>query len=355
MTFSSAHYVPVLKVKRGEKAAIGAIDPRLRSWVTPLLEIVQFNRESKKTLEKHLDTAFNGLAANVQGYARCFLDTRELAPEGAEAATAVFRRASTEGLVFTPVTGISRPHDVEATLRHRTHGLAIRLTVEELKAGRIGLRLMAFLGDHQLSPGEVDLIVDLGVLSTMVAEGVSALTEHFLAGIPNHSGWRTLTVSGCGFPKSMAGVQRLDLAQIERVEWTAWRDYLYLNRHNLNRLPTFSDCGIQNSEGVEGFDPVKMKASAAVRYALPDDWLLIKGESTKVRLAKEQFPDLARRLVYEDLRHHFAGPGHCSGCAGMQQAADGLPKLGSPEAWRRLGTIHHITRAVEGLAALSWP
>ena len=112
---------------------------------------------------------------------------------------------------------------------------------------------------------------------------------------------------------------------------------------------------IQHSSGVEGFDPRTMSVSAAVRYALGDDWLLIKGVSTKARPAKEQFKDLADRLVYGDLSSHFAGEQHCLGCAQIKRAAEGGTGLGSPGKWRFLGTVHHLTRAVEALAALPWP
>lgn len=98
-----------------------------------------------------------------------------------------------------------------------------------------------------------------------------------------------------------------------------------------------------------------MQVSAAIRYALPEHWLLIKGESTRRLPPSQQFPDLASKLVYGELGGDFAGPDHCSGCASMKAAADGAPKLGSPEAWRRLGTIHHLTTVIEGLTALPWP
>ena len=120
-------------------------------------------------------------------------------------------------------------------------------------------------------------------------------------------------------------------------------------------MPAYSDCGIQHPKGVEGFNPQTMAASAAIRYALEKEWLLIKGESPKRRPPSEQFPELARRLVQGPLRSDFAGIGHCAGCAAMKAAADGAPRLGSLEAWRRLGTIHHITLVAEQLAALPWP
>jgi hypothetical protein len=157
----------------------------------------------------------------------------------------------------------------------------------------------------------------------------------------------------CDFGSVCCGGPTLRLL-VERGEWIAWRDGLHARRNDLTRLPTFSDCGIQHPKGVEGFDPITMKASAAIRFALPGEWLLIKGESTKNALPSDQFPVLATRLVYGHLRGSFSGPTHCRGCELMKNAADGAQNLGSPAVWRKLGTIHHMTTVMDGLAALPW-
>src|SRR5215471_17663830 len=141
----------------------------------------------------------------------------------------------------------------------------------------------------------------------------------------------------------MGGIERNSHEFVPREEWIAWRDHLYARRDRVPRLPTFSDCAIQHPSGVEGFDPRTMQVSASIRYTWSDDWLLIKGESTRFTRPSAQFPDLATRLVYGHLQSHFAGPSHCQGCASMKAAADGAPKFGSAETWRRLGTIHHIS------------
>jgi hypothetical protein len=353
LNFGADHYVPVLKVKRGEKKALRAMAPSLRSRITPLLEIVQ--RKPEKGVAAHLDTAFDGLAAAARAYRRCFLDAREIEPDGRSAAAAVFRRATAAGLVFTPVTGMSRTADVAAALANAPNGIAIRLTRQEFEAGQIRTGLPAFLGSHGLRPAKVDLIVDLGAVDQLVTEGVATLAESFLADVPDHSRWRTLTISACAFPSSMGGVQGNSHNFVERCEWQAWRDELYANRRVLARLPTFSDCAIQHPEGVEGFDPRIMQVSAAIRYALPEKWLLIKGESTRTVPPSQQFPHLATQLIYGHLLGYFAGQSHCEGCRSMKAAADGAPQLGSAETWRRLGTIHHVTRAIEEVMSLPGP
>lgn len=354
MAFGPNHYVPVLKVKRGEKAALLALAASLCSRITPLLEIVERKADKAPSIGKHLDTAFKDLAGSVTPFGRCFLDAREIATDGPTAAAQVFQCAAAAGMVFAPVTGLSRTADVAAAMTHRQHGLVLRLTRDEFERGGLTAAIGRFLTTHGLRPEQVDLIVDLGAVDQMIAAGIMALTDAFLADVPDHARWRTLTVSACAFPMSMGGVERHSQSFVERGEWIAWRDGLHARRNSIARLPTFSDRGIQHPKGVEDFDPLTMKASAAIRYALTDDWLLIKGESTRKTLPSDQYPVLATRLVYGHLRGSFSEPTHCQGCALMKNAADGAPKLGSAEAWRKLGSIHHIATVMDGLAALPW-
>ena len=355
MTFGPHHYVPVLKVKRGEKIALQRVADTLRPRITPLLEIVARPSDKSHSVESHLDNAFKNLAESVASYSRCFLDTREIAADGQPAADEVFERASRAGIVYTPVTGVSRTADVFAALAHRTHGLALRVTRAEFEAGRIGERIESFTRLHHLEAVDVDLIIDLGAVEEMIAEGIAALTEAFMGEVPMQEQWRTLTVSACAFPRGLGGVARHSYSLVERADWTAWKDHLLARREKLTRLPTFSDCAIQHPSGVEGFDPRMMQVSATIRYTTDETWLLIKGESTRNVSPSRQFPTLATRLVYGHYQGQFFGPDHCDGCLQMQAAADGAPRLGSAEAWRRLGTIHHLSLVTQSLDAVPWP
>ncbi len=355
MTFGAHHYVPVLKVKRGEKRALSLVQRVFRARITPLLEIVERKPDTAATIADHLDNAFKGLAGSVTSYARCFLDAREIARDGPAAALEVFRRATSAGIVFTPVTGICRSADVAAALGHQRHGIALRLTREEFESGNLTGGLQAFMAQHGLTPEGTDLIIDLGAVDEMIVDGIAALSAAFLFDVPDHLRWRTFTISACAFPMSMGVVARNSHNHVERAEWIAWRDHLHARRSLLPRLATFSDCAIQHPKGVEDFDFRTMQVSASIRYAMSDDWLLIKGESTRVTRPGVQFPALATKLVYGQLRSSFSGSAHCEGCKSMKAAADRAAGFGSAEAWRRLGTIHHISLVMHGLAALPWP
>jgi hypothetical protein len=349
MEFKSRDYVPVLKLKPGEKAALTLVPEPMRTRIVPCLEVVE---RTDKDLPAHLDRAFSKLAESLRGYARCLLDARELAGDGQGAAEEVFKRAAAEGIDFTPVTGIERGFDTAPALDYLDNGLAIRLTRRELEGGLLPGRLRQFMSAHGIQPHDVDLILDLGPIETLVAPGIIALTEAFLRATPDHTSWRTFTVSGCAFPQSMGGVGRNSFELMDRADWTAWRLGVFSQRTRIPRLPTYSDCAIQHPSGVEGFDPRLMSASAAIRYTLPEQWLLIKGQSTRTMAPSVQFPALATQLVYGPLRRYFAGDDHCPACSLMKAAADGAKGCGAPVVWRRLGTAHHIVQTIEGLDAL---
>ena len=354
MTFGPRSYVPVLKVKRAEKAALASISPTLKPQVVPLLEIVQ---RTIKPVSGHLTTAFKGLSQSLVGYSRCFLDARELEPDGQQAAQETFATSHAEGIPFTPVTGISRTVDVSPAIAYAmTHGIALRLTDSDFRSGNLAFRLNSFLSSHGFPPPIVDLIVDLGDVGDLIPPGVIQKTRDFLNEVPSKAQWRTLTVTASAFPISMGGIGRNSAKRVTRTEWIAWRDGLHPGRSTVERLPSFSDCAIQHPIGVEGFDPTYMKASPTIRYALGDEWLLVKGESTKSSLASDQFPDLAMQVAYGPYSSDYQGTNHCHGCKLIQDSANGTPRLGSPEVWRKIGTIHHITTVVsDGLGSLQWP
>src|SRR6266571_737424 len=188
--------MPVLKVKRGEKKALQVIAPALQQHIIPLMEIVERKSERVPNINHHLDTAFKDLDLSIRPYARFLFDTREIAPDGPAAVAEVYRRAATARM---------------------------RLTRAEFEAGELTRDLRAFLSRHGLAPEELDLVVDLGAVEDLIAEGVANLTQEFLAAVPDQTRWRTLTVTACAFPMSMRGVDRHSSQIVERAEWRAWR------------------------------------------------------------------------------------------------------------------------------------
>jgi hypothetical protein len=350
--FGPDHYVPVLKCKRGEKKALELLPPKVKDKLTPVLEVVE--NKDKNPLDAHLDTAFRKLPVAV-GSRPFFLDARELEPMGSRAAVAVFERATTLSLNFVPVTGISRGFDVSAAISNAHRGICIRVTKDEYENGTLRSGLQAFIRRYRLPENVVDIVLDMGPLEDMVVSGAARLAQGMIRSLPTPQAWRTVTIVGTSFPKSMQIVDRNSSKLVDRVEWLCWRDKIYAGRKGLTRLPSFGDCVIQHPLGVEGFNPRFMQVSAAIRYTVGDQWLLIKGESTEKVPAKVQFPRLAWELVQGTYSGYFYGRHHCEGCEGAWSASQGLGSYGSAEVWRRLGTIHHLLTTATQISSLIWP
>lgn len=341
-------YVPVLKVKDGEKRAMRQLSTAVAARVTPLFEIV---RRTDKPVDEHLDTAFKGFAAAIAPFNRYFLDCREIAKDGPTAAVDVFARAAALGKPFIPVTSVSRTSDVAAVMAHRIHGVALRLSPEEFEAGTLPTTVPAFLAAHGLNPGDVDLIVDLGAIDKMiVTPGIADFAEQFLDDVPHHTAWRSFILSGCGFPRTLAGVKADSNGTFDRVDWVHWHTRIFQKRANAVRLPTYSDCGIQYRDGVEDIDFSKVKPAAAIRQARATSWYVEKGRSIRDN-GGDQFKDLAANVI--SATHPTAA--HCVGCAALFAAAVNPKGYASLGKWRQFGTVHHITLTVEALAALPFP
>lgn len=354
MSFDETHYVPVLKLKGAEKAALPLLSESVRARITPLFEVVERDKEKKATPADHINTAFKNFKPAVEHLRRYFLDCREVAHDGAEIVEDVFRRAADLGTPFVPVTGITRSVDVQAALKHRTTGLALRLTREEYENGVVQSDLLTFVKTHDVPRDCIDLIIDLAAIDDMVLPGVQALAAAFLNDIPDPTSWRTLTMSASAFPPGMGGLESRSHDLIDRLDWLAWREGIRVGPA-FPRVPTFSDGAIQHPSGVESVDWRTRTISASVRYTTGDQWLRIKGVSTKTEPPSDQFQNLATSLVYGYLSKHFAGVSHCDGCQGMWCAAEGADNFGSLTVWRRLGTAHHITHVIEQIDALAAP
>lgn len=355
--FGPDHYVPVLKVKPAEKAAMYNLSASVAARVTPLLEIVERKEKSETkskaaylpSLDEHLDETFRGLRKAVNTFDRYFLDCRELAPDGHAAAVNVFASAAKLGTPFIPVVSITRTSDVAAALAHRKHGIAIRLSYGEFSKGRMRTDLPKFIEAHGLLEREVDLFVDLEDVDQMIGVGVAERVSELLAEVPNHAAWRTFTLSACDFPSSLK-IEADSHELFPRLHWNNWREELFANRSLLTRLPSFSDCGIQHRKGVEGIDFSKISPSATIRHALAGSWYIAKGRNMAEH-GGAQFQGLAAKALSDTA----ASGAHCPGCRALPRAAADPKGYKSPQKWRELGTIHHITLTAEILAALPWP
>lgn len=345
-------YVPILHWKRGEQSALKLTRRNIKDQVRPLVQFIPVPRDPntgapKKTFGDHVTDQVTALNS-CWGPHLVFLDAVALANEDAAQQQpgwlrSLFDTAAQLGVLFVPVLGLGAPaDDFAAAAAHAERGLCLRLSLVDLEAPDFQARVDAALSSLSATPGVVDVILDLGSVAEQARISVVATATLFLTSLPHVQSWRSVTIAATAFPR-IAAVPKGSSVLIERTEWHAWRS---LSTKNLPRFPTFGDYCIQHPE-LPDMDPRLINPAAKVRYTLDSDWLVLGGSSIR-KHGGGQFEDLARSLSQQK---GFMGAAHCRGCEAIVGCSEGEVRAGNLEAWRKLGTAHHIAVTFEQLSS----
>jgi hypothetical protein len=351
--FDHTHYVPILKGKQGEYSALQLLSPPAKAQLTPLIEVM-LSSKGASDLQKGLKDLAINLTKSWDTGRPLFVDLGLMPGGGTRLAARVFREIRAKGLQAIPVTDLDRTSDYQQAVAQLNKedglGMCVRLHDGDFEdPERLQIRLQDLLGASGITPGEVDVVIDLRDIAPSYLARLTGLSRTNLATLPHRDDWRTLTAASTAFPESMAGLPAHQVSTRVRADWALWRG-LVSGTQKPKRLPTFGDYAIQHPELVE-YDPITMRVSPNIRYASGDVWLILRGKSVKAQ-GWEQVYGLARELVK---RPEFRGAEHCWGCGYISRTAQREEKTGGGTVWRRVGTVHHLTTVIEQLSSFPWP
>jgi hypothetical protein len=353
-------YVPILKGKEGEFAALEALDAGVRESLIPLIEIPDIpydyaNDRPAKTLEAHVD----GIGERLR---RCwagrplYLDLpwfdEEQLGDGRVAAALVFADCTRFGVIAMPV--ISRTSTAEYLAAAQAHavrcgaGLCLRLLVadfeEDVDLGAEVERLLNAVA--RVSVDSIDLLLDLEDLGGRTeSKGDVLVARSVLSMTPRSAAWRRVILAAASFPEDLSDVNAATTVTLPRHEWALWT--------TLRRRPSptqrpdmiFGDYGIAHPVPKE-LDPRTMRMSASIRYTTPDSWLVAKGRNVR-QYGFEQYFDLCRALVE---RPEYSGAAFSWGDGFISECAARRSGPGNATTWRKVGTNHHLTLVALALA-----
>jgi hypothetical protein len=348
MNFGPNHYVAVLKLMEGERAALAQIAPHVARNLTPLLEVTPLHG---RALEERLRRDFKGLVDALRQFPRFMVDAGAITGPTPRSANKVFSSFHDLPSVAIPVLSLGR--EAEAPIAHsfQRDGVAIRVGRAEFESTKdVAPSLVRFV-DALGGPRKIDLIVDLGSTAEMLPIGIVNRAAAFLRRVPMIGEWRTLSLLSNCFPRGLGGLPADHL--IERADFVAWRDYLQASWSG--RRPTFGDGGIQHGDFFEKEDDAVPIPTANIRYAREVDWVTVKGvKATGADTLKNQMPRLAARLLASG---QATARTHCAGCLDIARAARQEPGAGyiTSSAWRRIGAVHHITTTVAAIQSALVP
>ena len=358
----SPTYVPIVKGKEGEYAALGALDIAVRQQVLPLIEIpgIPYDYVNNRPA-RSLDTHVRGVARKIDS---CWGAERpvyvdfpahaegELLDDGTHALRLVLSEARTIGIKAIPVIYSSSSTEClnEAAMHAREMrlGICLRLLVEDFDEEiDLEARIDGILERLQMGEAEIDIILDLEEIQDDLQRSV-LVARALLGGVPRPTSWRRLILAASSFPEDLRDMNAATVTTMPRQEWALWKA---LNRRP-ERLPrkdlVYGDYGITHPS-LKELDPRTMRMSASIRYTGRDEWVVVKGRNVR-QYGFEQYFDLCETLVQHP---SFTGREFSWGDSFIADTAARKSGPGNATTWRKVGTNHHITLVAIQLATLN--
>ena len=353
--FGHNHYVPILRWKRAERIALRQLRDGDRRVITPLMELVPGNfGPNSKDLVPAPQNVLAKVATQVGkdwGASSIFVDLWLLSPmprlrDGVHPLAFLAAEVRCLGLAMIPVTGLSRDAAYQRAVGTITlldrRGVCLRIHPTEMSSPDFVTRVDRLLSDLGVRKDQVDFCLDCQDHIHAPA-GLSNLESV----IPTLNMWRTFIVASGAFPPDLQGFS-IGQHLLPRADWLTWRRHVGA-RPRAARLPAYADYTIQCGHFAE--PPERANFSASIRYAAPEDWVIMRGEGVfhDGSPGFSQWPANAQMLCG---RPEFCGPDFSEGDRYIYEMAHQSVRTGGAETWLRAGINHHLTLVARQLASL---
>lgn len=325
MLGDSDHYVPILKSKSAELNALKDLSPIEKGRVTPLIEVLPdtIPDEAKlKAFAKKLASAFGSKDP-------VFIDLSKI-----DAKKIALKQFESAGLKLIPVVS-----HTDKPAYHKLVGsferACLRLDVNFLFGDQSASEVKVLIESLNKKPTNIDLIIDFGTIEPNSAPRNAQAARLSLGRLPFLNELRGIFVSATSFPSDLSGIRRDTILRIPREDW-----HMFLQLRSLSQSPSigFSDYAIQNPE-VANIDPRIISISSQLRITEKNDWLWIKGRSTKT--ASYEYI----RKVCQAAIDNSDPPIDANLSAGdkfILQCASGATGTGNATTWRQAGFSRHF-------------
>jgi len=358
MSFNYTHYVPCLRWKQGEYQAVSRLPIKTKRVFTPLIEIpgigYDFENETKaKTIDEHL-APFAKRVLEKWGSQSCFVDLNLIGPNermatGVHPVRFIFNILRERMCSAIPVTGLDRNNayqqEIKNIMAKDKSGVCLRIKIEQAAKGSLKDDLDFLLSRLKVKPERCDLIIDLGAPNFIPLEGFSKVIQAIVSSFPYLADWRTFTILGTSFPKTMKGIRK-GSEIVPRYEWKLYKSLIAGFRKAGLRLPTFGDYSINHPE-IPELDWRVVKPPATIRYTIEDGWYIVKGDNVR-DYGYKQYHKLSQIVLASG---YYYGSALSWGDSYIQTCTNKSAKTGNLSTWRQVGTNHHIVKVTQDIAS----
>lgn len=354
--FGSGHYVPILFTKAGERDALKSISEATKAGFTPLLVVHpigwDFEKDApEKTIDQHLAKLPADLVKSW-GTRPAFVDgyhvQSETMSDGQHPLEWLVAQAAASDLELVPaVSPDHEPSYIDAVRRlvasSVVHEVCLRLPVAHWPVPPTDVMIDRLLAGLGIKRGSVHLVLDLRDQTQSAAS--FALTKG-LQNLAHPAEWKTLTVTATGMTKLVPDGRGLHA--IERGEWHNYVAMVNGGQFGVRR-PTFGDYAISHPDPFADIDPRVLQISAKLKYTTDDTWLVVRGGLFKGNVGRGGGGEEIRPVARELVAHAEFTPNHC-GAEQWIRAAAGTGPTGAPRTWVKIGTWHHLLRALDQIS-----
>lgn len=353
-------YVPILKGKEGEFAALDELSSSVRDALLPLVEVprVPFdyaNERPARTLDEHV----SGIAARLR---KCWADRPlyldlpwfgadvDTLVDGSMAVRTVLGDCRDAGVDVIPVISTSNSSAYLTAVAEHVgscdDGVCVRLTeadFDEESDVEPLTRVQKLANAAGLANVKnADLILDLANVGTDLGRA-TLVARAVINQTPLAQDWRRVILAAASFPENLSDVERSTTTRLPRLERELW-DRLQ-RRGGLRGDAIFGDYAIAHPVPTE-LDPRTMRMSASIRYTTADNWLIVKGQNVR-QYGFDQYFELCQVLVGLP---EYSGEDFSWGDRFIARCARKSVGPGNATTWRKVGTNHHLTLVAQQIA-----
>lgn len=326
-------YVPIVKWKQGEQGALSALGDDVKDKIVPLIEIVpDFN------IEKFV-SSFNKNWANRCFYFDIFPECLEI--HGGHIYFELLEKCNLDFVI--PVLALDDDMDViRKAYTITNNGIAFRISsyyTDELEQ-----QLTDII--EVFNPSNIDLILDLKVITDDSIHDKSIVLKAMLADIPKIESFRNIILACASFPETLSNINKHTLTYVPRSEYRLWNDALkYNKKYHINLI--YSDYCINHPKYMEYV--IGMSPSFNIRYTTNDSYMIVKGDTIKKGgLEPQSIIETCDKIIKSG---NFKGI-HYSWGDNYIATRKESDSHGNLSTWRKVGTNHHITLVVNQIANL---
>ena len=359
MKFDHKHYVPCLRWKQGEYQAILLLSDNAKASITPLIEIpeIGYDHEDEKpikTIDEHLEK-FAKRVMKKWGLNPCFIAIPHIKPserlkDGRHPLKFIFDNLRENKCNAIPVTGVIKDKAFGSVIKSITstdnHGLCIRVNIEDATNPELKRSIDTILGMNSLNADRCDLVLDLGTPNFKPVDGFTRFCVALIKRLPLINRWRSFTICGTSFPKSMGEV-KLGATLLKRYEWLLYKSVVDALSTDKIRLPSFGDYVINHPHVPDPpLDMRIIKPAASIRYTSHNSWFIVKGLNNRDN--PFQYKELSEIVTSSP---HYSGKNFSFGDEYIADCAKSVSKRESLTRWRQVGTNHHIEKVVDDISS----